>query len=84
MGKQRRKFEIGFNNDLVIEVESGLLTVSAVSREYQISGSVVDRWRDQGRQGATGGIALGTKKNLEREDTVNSNASRAVLWRTCS
>jgi transposase-like protein len=47
MEKQRRKFETGFKQQIVSEVESGLLTVSAVARKYQISGSVIDRWRHQ-------------------------------------
>ena len=55
MGKQRRKFETGFKQQIVSEVESGLLTVRAASRKYQISGSVIDRWRDQARQGALEG-----------------------------
>ena len=37
MGKQRRKFETGFKKQIVGEVESGLLSVSAASRKYQIS-----------------------------------------------
>jgi len=51
MGKQRRKFEAGFKQQIVQEVESGLLSVGAASRKYQISGSVIDRWRRQARQG---------------------------------
>jgi hypothetical protein len=38
MGKQRRKFETGFKQQIVQEVESGLLSVSAASRKYQIAG----------------------------------------------
>ena len=47
MGKQRRKFETGFKQQIVQEVESGRLSVSAASRKYQISASVIDRWRGQ-------------------------------------
>jgi transposase-like protein len=68
MGKQRRKFESGFKQQIVSEVESGLLTVSAASRKYQISGSVIDRWRDQARQGALEGSPSVREKNLEREN----------------
>jgi transposase-like protein len=53
MGKQRRKFEAGFKQQIVQEVESGLLSVGAASRKYQISGSVIDRWRRQARQGGS-------------------------------
>ena len=41
MGQQRRKFETEFKQQIVSEVESGLLTVSAASRKYQLSGSVM-------------------------------------------
>ncbi|MBM2802585.1 MAG: Transposase [Deltaproteobacteria bacterium] len=51
MGKQRRKFETGFKQQIIQEVESGRLSVSAASRKYQISASVIDRWRRQAGQG---------------------------------
>jgi len=50
MGQQRRKFETGFKQQIVQEVESGQLSVSAATRKYQISGSVIDRRRQQARQ----------------------------------
>ena len=68
MGKQRRKFETGFKQQIIQEVESGLLSVSAASRKYQISGSVIDRWRRQARQG---GLEIGPsvrERGLEREN----------------
>jgi len=34
MGKQRGKFEAGFKQQIVGEVESGLLSLSAASRKY--------------------------------------------------
>ena len=68
MGKQRRKFETGFKQQIVGEVESGLLSVSTASRKYQISGSVIDRWRQQARQGTLQGSASSREKALEREN----------------
>jgi transposase-like protein len=68
MGKQRRKFETGFKQQIVGEVESGLLSVSAASRKYQISGSVIDRWREQARQGGLQTAASVREKSLEREN----------------
>ena len=68
MGKQRRKFDAGFKQQIVGEVESGLLTASAASRKYQISGSVIDRWRHQARQGTLQGSARSREKSLEREN----------------
>lgn len=68
MGKQRRKFDSGFKQQIVGEVESGLLTASAASRKYQISGSVIDRWRHQARQGTLLGTPSSKEKALEREN----------------
>lgn len=68
MGKQRRKFETGFKQQIVSEVESGALSVSAASRKYQLSGSVIDRWRRQARQGGLEPSASVREKTLEREN----------------
>jgi len=68
MGKQRRKFETGFKQQIVQEVESGLLSVSAASRKHQISGSVIDRWRQQARQGGLEAAPSVREKFLEREN----------------
>ena len=68
MGKQRRKFETGFKQQIVQEVESGLLSVSAASRKYQISGGVIDRWRQQVRQGGLESPPSVREKLLEGEN----------------
>jgi transposase-like protein len=68
MGKQRRKFDTGFKQQIVQEVESDLLSVSAASRKYQISGSVIDRWRRQARQGELQASPSVREKFLEREN----------------
>jgi transposase-like protein len=68
MGKQRRKFEAGFKRQIIQEVESGLLSVSAASRKYQISGSVIDRWRRQAKQGGLEASPSVREKLLEREN----------------
>ncbi len=68
MGKQRRKFETGFKQQIIGEVESGLVSVSAASRKYQISGSVIDRWRQQVRLGGLEAAPSVREKLLEREN----------------
>ena len=68
MGKQRRKFETGFKQQIVQEVESGRLSVSAASRKYQISGSVIDRWRRQARQEVSMRSPSVVRRLLEREN----------------
>jgi transposase-like protein len=67
MGKQRRKFETGFKQQIVGQLESGLLSVSA-SRKYPISGSVIERWRHQARQGALASAPSVREKALEWEN----------------
>ena len=49
-------------------MESGLLSVSAASRKYQISGSVIERWRHQARQGGLATAPSVREKALEREN----------------
>jgi len=68
MGKQRRRFETGFKQQIVGEVESGLLSVSAASRKSQISGSVIERWRWQAQQGGLQTPPSAREKTLEREN----------------
>ena len=68
MGKQRRKFETGFKQQIVQEVESGLLSVSAASRKHRIAGGVIDRWRRQARQGGLDTAPSAHERLLEREN----------------
>jgi transposase-like protein len=68
MGKQRRRFETGFKQQIVSEVESGALSVNAASRKYQLSGSVIDRWRRQARQGGLESTPSVREKALEGEN----------------
>ena len=68
MGKQRRKFDTGFKQQIVQEVESGLLSVSAASRKHQISASVIDGWRRQARQGGLETPPSVRERFLEREN----------------
>ena len=55
MGKIRRKFEVEFKRRLVEQIETGQMTLSAAARQYQISPSVIQRWRTQVRGESTGG-----------------------------
>lgn len=68
MSKQRRKFEIGFKQQIVREVESGLLSLNAAARQYEISPSVIRRWREQAGQGNLEAGPSGREKALEREN----------------
>jgi transposase-like protein len=47
MGKIRRKFEVEFKRRLIEQIKTGEMTPSQAAREYQISPSVIQRWRTQ-------------------------------------
>ena len=44
MGKIRRKFNVGFKQQVIQEIESGLVTKAQAARKYEISAGVIDRW----------------------------------------
>jgi transposase-like protein len=58
----------GFKQQIVGEVESGLLAVSAASRSYQISASVIDRWRYHAQKGGLETARPVREKTFEREN----------------
>ena len=68
MGKQRRKFEVGFKKQLVAEIELGRMTPGAAARQHQISPSVIKRWVDQSREGTLQAGPSVREKALEREN----------------
>lgn len=51
MGRNRRKFAIGFKQQVVDEVESGLFRKNSAARRYEISAAVIDRWIMKARAG---------------------------------
>lgn len=44
MGKVRRKFTTGFKQQVVQEVEAGLVTRAQAARKYEVSAGAIDRW----------------------------------------
>ena len=78
MGKQRRKFETGFKQQIVQEVESGLLAVSAASRKYQI-GQCDRSVAPTSPARRTSGSPLGSREVLGAgERRAQGEAGRAV------
>ncbi len=67
MGKQRRSLKLGSSSKLSRKWNR-VCCVSAASRKYQISGSVIDRWRRQARQGGLQAAPSVREKFLEREN----------------
>ena len=51
MGKVKRKFDIEFKKQIVSEVESGQMTLTAVAKQYQLSPGLIVKWRQQLREG---------------------------------
>ena len=51
MGRGRRTYEIGFKRQVVEEIESGLMRSSDAARKYEVSPSLIDRWREKYRNG---------------------------------
>lgn len=52
MGKTRRKFTIGFKQQVIQEIESGLVGKAQAARKYEISVGVIDRWVWKYRDGS--------------------------------
>lgn len=51
MGKTRRKFTVGFKQQVIQEIESGLVTKAQAARKYEVSAGVIDRWIWKHRDG---------------------------------
>ena len=67
MGKIRRYFKAGFKQQLIQEIGAGGLTLSAAARKYQISVSVLTRWRTQWQAGVLVDGPSAREKALEAE-----------------
>lgn len=68
MGKIRRKFQVEFKQQLVQQIESGVITQSQAAREYQISASVIGHWRLRFQQGALVERPSSRERVLEAEN----------------
>jgi transposase len=64
--KSMRKFTIDFKKRIIEEVESGILTVAQAMRKYELSPSVIYRWKQQYKHGKLNNIATEIGK-LENE-----------------
>jgi len=79
MGKQGRKFEKGFKNQIIQEKWNQLCCRSTPgSRKYQISGSII-RWRRQAKQGG-----LKTTPSLREQCWSGRTATQGEISRAVS
>jgi transposase-like protein len=61
--KRKRQFEVGFKRQVVQEVESGSISLSAASRKYELSPNLIKQWRDK----FNGGVLVNEPSKRERE-----------------
>jgi transposase-like protein len=55
MKKQYRYYSVEYKQGIIAEIESGERRQSSVAREEGISSSLIDRWRQQERNGTLSG-----------------------------
>lgn len=65
--KRKRQFEIGFKRQVVQEVESGSISLSAAGRKYELSPCLINQWRDKFRGGALSDQPTKRERELERD-----------------
>jgi transposase-like protein len=51
MGRIRRKFDLSFKQKIIQQVESGEISQSEAARKYQLSASLIQKWRQQIHEG---------------------------------
>ena len=78
MGKQRRKFEVGFKQQIVNEVVLGALSLSAAARKYEISPSVIARWCEKSAHGALQ-AGLGPREGARAREPRSQGKARRAL-----
>lgn len=67
MGKIRRKFEVAFKRQLVLQIESGEVSASKACREYQLSYGLIQQWREKFLAGSLTNKPTKEEKVLEKE-----------------
>jgi transposase-like protein len=65
--RKKRKFEIGFKRQVVSEVETGKLSLSAAARKYEISPTAITYWREKLREGKLTDSPSKRERELEKE-----------------
>jgi transposase-like protein len=65
--KRKRQFEVGFKRQVVQEVESGSMSLSAAGRKYELSPGQINQWRDKFREGVLSETPSKRERELEKE-----------------
>jgi transposase-like protein len=65
--KRKRKFELSFKMQVVQEVESGSMSLSAAARKHELSPNLINQWRDKFRGGTLSEKPSKREKELEKD-----------------
>lgn len=65
--RRKRQFEIGFKRQVVQEVESGSISLSAAGRKYELSPNLINQWRDKFRGGGLSNEPTKRERELQKE-----------------
>lgn len=65
--KKYRSFTDDFKNQLIQEIDSGVISISQAARKHNIAPSLIDRWRKQIHEGSMIHHKTKQEKQLEKE-----------------
>ena len=65
--RRKRQFEIGFKRQVVQEVESGSISLSAAGRKYELSPGLINLWRDKFRDCQLQDAPSKREREMEKE-----------------
>jgi transposase-like protein len=68
MNKKYKSYDIGFKQQLMQEIESGVITPAEASRVHGIASSVISKWQQKYREGSLNKGPTGREKMLEKEN----------------
>lgn len=68
MSKKYKSYDIGFKQQLMQEIESGIITSADASRMHGIASSVISKWLKKYRDGSLTKGPSGREKVLEKEN----------------
>jgi transposase-like protein len=69
MGKIRRKFEIEFKRQLILQIESGAISIGQAARDHQLAKSLVEKWLAKYRNNTLVVRPTLRERQLEAENT---------------
>jgi transposase-like protein len=78
--KKYRHFPIEYRQRIVQEIEAGIRSKAAVIREEKLSGSLIDRWRKQVREGTmVDHPSAGDRRLLRENDWLKKKVAEQAM-----